>query len=58
VAFEALGVELAGTHLQDVAGRCGDQHIGVGERLAQACDVDLDGLDRAGRHVLAPQRDR
>ena len=58
LAFEALGVELAGTHAQAVAGWRGDQHVGVVERLAQSRDVDLDGLDRAGRHVLAPQRDR
>ena len=58
LAFEALGVELAGAYAEAVAGRRGDQHVGVVERLAQPRDVDLDGLDRAGRHVLAPQRDR
>ena len=52
--LEALGVELAGAHAQPVAGRGGDQHVRVAERLAQARDVDLDGLDRAGRRVLAP----
>ena len=30
----------------------------IAERLAQPRDVDLDRLDRARRHVLAPQRDR
>src|SRR5215218_621076 len=58
MAFEAVGVKLAGADAEAIAGRCGDQRVGVLERLAQACDVDLNGLDRAGRRVLAPQRDR
>ena len=52
--LEALGVELAGAHAQPVAGRGSYQHLRVAERLSQPRDVHLDGLDRAGRRLLAP----
>ena len=56
--LEALGVELVRAHAQAVARRRRDQDLGVAERLAQPRDVHLHRLHRAGRRVLAPERDR
>ena len=55
---EALHVALAGADAEPVPGRGPRHRVAVAERLAQPRDVDLHGLDRPGRGVLAPQRDR
>ena len=56
--LEALGVELAGRHLEEISRRCRAEDVRPAERLAQPRHVDLDALDGARRRVLAPQRER
>ena len=55
---EALHVALAGADAEPVPGRGPRHRVAVAERLAQPRDVDLHGLDRPGRRVRAPQRER
>ena len=55
---EALRVELAGSQTQAIARRRRLDDVAVAERFAQPRDVHLDGLDRARRRLLAPQRER
>jgi hypothetical protein len=57
-ALEALGVELVGAHAEPVARRSRGDRVRVAEHLAQPRHVDPDRLRRAGRRVLAPQRQR
>ena len=57
-AREAIRVELVGADAQAIAGGCRGEHVGVAERLAQPRHVDLDGLHRARRNLVAPQRER
>jgi hypothetical protein len=57
LALEALGVGLVGLHHQPVSRRRGLEQAGAAECLAQARHVDLQRLHRAGRRLLAPQRE-
>jgi hypothetical protein len=55
---EADGVDGGGVDLQQVAGRSGDDDVPARrtpERLAQAGDVDLQGVGRPVGRVVAPQ---
>ena len=54
---EALGVELVRAHVQAVAGRRRGQRVRIAECLAQARHVNVDGLRRARRRLLAPECD-
>ena len=57
-ALEPLGVELVGAHAEPVARRRRGDRVRVAEHLAQPRHVDPDRLRRAGRRLLAPQRQR
>ena len=57
-ALEPLRVELALPHPEPVARPARDDQVRIVERLAQPRDVALHPLPRAGRRVLAPQRER
>jgi len=56
--FELCGVKLVGANPQAVARRRRLDEPGVTERLAQTPDVDVHGLRRTARSLLAPQRER
>jgi hypothetical protein len=57
-ALEALGIQLARTHLQPVAGRGGRDHLAIAERLTQPRHVDLHRPRRVRRRRLPPQPQR
>ncbi len=53
-ALEALDVELLGLERQHVPASMRHE-VAVAEELAQLRDVDADAVERAGRHILAPE---
>ena len=53
--LEPLGVDRDGVGIEDVATRRGTQRELVAERATQVRHVDLDGLARRRRRVVAPQ---